>query len=320
MKKKNNIFDIVEGYYLAKLLVYLNRRGFFADPAKKRSIRGDSPDSHVLRFLMDRSDILIPDGANSVVMNPKYASYMELGFHIEKFLEAYGEFDLEGNEPLVKVDEGQFSQAFERASAFQDFGTVLKILSALKVRSILDLGCGAGNLIVQFCRESKSNTAIGIDQNAYLNGIASNKIAESDLQRRAKAIRGNVTEFYKLLSVSEIRSTQAIFGSSIFNEFFYRPADLIKFFKALKKYFPGRYLIVSDYYGSFNTPKANNKRLQHNYVHDVMQILTGQGLPPKDHQGWNEYYKKANCDLAYVYEGTDAGINWFIHIVRLGAK
>ena len=88
----------------------------------------------------------------------------------------------------------------------------------------------------------------------------------------------------------------------------------------MKKAFPGKFLVVVDYYGSFNTREANNKDLQHNYVHDVMQILTGQGVPPKNYKEWNEYYAKAKCNLLHVHEGRSNGIKWFIHIVKLGDR
>jgi len=48
-----------------------------------------------------------------------------------------------------------------------------------------------------------------------------------------------------------------------------------------------------------------------------MQLFSGQGVPPANYKAWNKYYTKAGCKLLNVYEGTNSGVNWFIHVVKM---
>jgi hypothetical protein len=75
--------------------------------------------------------------------------------------------------------------------------------------------------------------------------------------------------------------------------------------------------VITDYYSIYGTSAAANPVLQHNYLHDIMQIFSGQGLTPKDYKGWNVLYRKAGCRLLNVFEGESIGIKWFIHVLQL---
>ena len=317
--KAKNIFEIIESYYFAKLLTHLQNLGAFRNPRKKKLIKDFFPDKEIFHVLNTRTDIFEIVDDSSFVISPQYDSYMDLGIYIDKFLEAYGQFDSKGKYPLILTDQKKFANAFQSAAAFQTHDTILAILSALKITNLLDLGCGAGGLLVQFCKVNKLNRGIGIDQNPWLCKIAGQLVKKTRIMKRARIINGNVTKFDKLLSATELNTIGAVFGASIFNEFFRKPAELIGLLKKLNRHFAGKFLVISDYYGCLDTAKADKKAFQHNYIHDLMQILTGQGLPPKNSSQWNTYYRQAGCNLAYVYEGTENGINCFIHIVKLKA-
>ena len=313
---KKTLFDIIESYYAAHMLIHLNNRGVFKDPGKSRMVKNYFPNADVFRFLSTRTDILQPGNNGAFSINKKYGSYINSGFHIEKFLQAYGQFDAMS----IVIDERKFAETYQHATPFSNPGAVLNIFSLLQAQTILDLGCGTGNTMVQFCRQNKLNRAFGIDQNPHLNKAAKQLIKRNSLSARAKVVNGSVTEFDKLLHRAALEQVDVVYGASIFNEFFYSPRKLVALLRKLVKAFRGKFLVVVDYYGSFNSQQKNNRDLHHNYVHDVMQILTGQGVPPKDHKAWNEYYKKANATLLQIQEGSGDGINWFIHIVKLGNK
>lgn len=317
---KKTLFDIIESYYAAHLLIHLNDKGVFKEPGKKRLIKSYFPNADVFRFISTRTDILQPKDENSFIVNKKYGSYISSGFHIEKFLQAYGQFDTAAKQPSIIIDEEKFAETYQHATPFNNPRAVLNFFSLLQARTILDLGCGTGNLITQFCKQNKLNKAFGIDQNPHLNKVAAQLIKKNGLGRRAKIVNGTVTEFDEILDAATLQQVDVVYASSILNEFFYSPAKLVKLLKKLAKIFRGKFMVVADYYGTFHTREANNQDLQHNYVHDVMQVLTGQGVPPKDSRGWNEYYAKAKCKLVHVQEGNSGGINWFIHIVKFGDK
>ena len=49
-----------------------------------------------------------------------------------------------------------------------DGPTLTSVSSDLKVRSLLDLGCGSGSLLVDFCKSDSDCYAWGIDQNVEM--------------------------------------------------------------------------------------------------------------------------------------------------------
>jgi SAM-dependent methyltransferase len=347
---KQNIFDLIEGYYMANLLIYLSGKGAFAEKeaaGTKRAFhekgaagtKGAFPekeaagakgafgagefsglskkDAGILQILYDRTDIVVKK-KNGFALNPAYAAYPGMEFHIDKFLKAYGRFDSSGGSPRIEIDAAAFARAFEKVQAWHSYENIIAILSALKARTILDLGAGPGRLVELFCKAAPDNRAFGIDLNKHLCSHANLRLKRMGLGSRVKLKYGSVMDFDTLLSEAAIRSIDVVTGSNIFNEFFEEEKKLVGLLKRLRKTFAGKYLVVMDYYGVLNTRKADDKKFQHSYVHDLVQLFSGQGVPPENYQGWNKYYVLAKCSLMHVYEGTSDGINWFVHIVRLG--
>lgn len=351
---KQNIFDVIEGYYLANLLIYLSGKGAFTgDSGRDSGVKGGAgrdlggkgvtgrgagdkgvsggsaggkkgdefsglskKDAGLLQILYDRTDIVLKhkDGFR---LNPEYASYPAMGFHIDKFLKGYGRFDTSGDAPRIETDAAAFAQAFERVQAWHGYENIISILSALRAKTILDLGSGPGRLAELFCEAAPDHRAFGVDLNTYLCSHGNARLKGLGLGGRAKLKQGSVLEFDKLLSEAAIRSVDVVTGSNIFNEFFAEEKKLVGLLKRLRKAFGGKYLLVMDYYGVLDTIKANDRNLQHSYVHDLVQLFSGQGVPPGDYRGWNKYYVQAGCSLMHVYEGMSDGVNWFVHIVRL---
>jgi SAM-dependent methyltransferase len=188
----------------------------------------------------------------------------------------------------------------------------------MPVHHLLDLGCGAGALTVQFCQQGKNHTAVGIDAGSEMCSTARYFIKQAKLSTRIKIHCERAENFASVLPATVIQQTDIIVAGNLFNEFFKDEGTAaVRLLKKLKQYFPGRYLIVVDYYGILGTANYNDADLTHNYVHDMLQLFSGQGVPPANYKKWQKLYKAAGCILAEVTEGQSQGVNWFLHKLLL---
>jgi hypothetical protein len=72
-----------------------------------------------------------------------------------------------------------------------------------------------------------------------------------------------------------------------------------------------------DYYGKLTRLKRVGLKYRHTQVHDLIQVLTAQGVPPRNLEGWTSIYRRAGCLFEHAYEGDSQGIEWFVHVVKL---
>ena len=76
---------------------------------------------------------------------------------------------------------------------------------------------------------------------------------------------------------------------------------------------PGRALLVSDYYGCLG--QRDGRWFPKTALHDFVQVISGQGVPPPNLESWQAIYADAGCGLVHALEDDNA--SGFIHIVRL---
>jgi hypothetical protein len=87
----------------------------------------------------------------------------------------------------------------------------------------------------------------------------------------------------------------------------------IAWLRRLRQAFPSRHLLIADYYGRLGTGSARLNR--ETWLHDYAQLISGQGVPPHDHQQWQEIYHSSGCRLMHVIE--DVRTTLFLHVVVL---
>jgi hypothetical protein len=109
-----------------------------------------------------------------------------------------------------------------------------------------------------------------------------------------------------------------IHAGSLLNELFRGgPRAAIALLRRLRALFPDRLLFVTDYYGRLTHEGSSRARDLHAMLQDFVQAVSGQGIPPRDLDGWCSVYRAAGCAPIEAFEGTAEGLAWFIHVVRL---
>jgi hypothetical protein len=330
--RKREPLEIIEGFYLAHI-VYL----FYQQQVFER-LNGEREASEVaqefrydeelfealLDFIYQATDLLIRSRSGRYVFNCKYQRYYSLGFQFDKFIGSYGPaFPKLAQSLRAEALGRRFVNREVEARAYNTLGSppnplVIQIVQDLKLRSLIDLGCGPATLLAELCGADPLFRAWGIDESAAMCKVARERIACAHLSKRIRIIHADARSLDTYLRPQVRQRIAALQSKGLFNELFrYSNKGAIKYLEKLKAWFPGRLLFIVDYYGKLTRHQNVAPKYRHTLIHDLIQVITAQGIPPADLAGWIEVYDAAGCSVEHAFEGQSQGIEWFVHLVRL---
>jgi len=329
---RHGTLDVIEGFYTAHAVWALHRLGALsplaagANPSELAGQLGcDAPLLVALvEYVHQTTDLLDLDGDRYSVAAP-YRGYNALGFHLDKFIGAYGPAVAEildllhapGRGPALRNSDA-LARAFARRVAHRPSLT-LRLLRTWDVSSLLDLGCGAGTLLVELAESDPTFRGWGVDASRQMVDAATERVRLAGLGDRVQITEGDVRTMDEAVTRGIASAgVSAVYGRSLLNEFF---ADggrgATEVLTALRRLLPGRLLFVEDYYGHLTHGRGPDPAHQHTMLQDLAQVVSGQGVPPPDLASWARIYAAAGCGLLKVYEGDNDGIRWFVHVLAL---
>jgi hypothetical protein len=145
--------------------------------------------------------------------------------------------------------------------------------------------------------------------------IARSRLRDARLGKRVRFLEADCTRVRETVPASVRSQIQSLTCCNVANEMFARgERQAVKWFRELRKLFPGRPLSNCDYYGRLGRSK-NRKLQRQTLLHDYAQLISGQGVPPATIAEWRSIYSKAGCRLVHAIEDTST--TRFIHIVGL---
>lgn len=277
----------------------------------------------LMQFVYQTTDIVWLDTKGRYRLSPRYGAHSQLGFHIDKFVGAYGPAFARLDEAARAAALGEpYVDAARLADAYSglDFGgpsLVGRLIREWNVTNLLDLGCGPARLLMELAFADPTFEGWGIDSNPTMCAVAWRRLEASELSTRVRVLHRDVRTL-DVEAESALSRAEALHAGSLLNQFF-RLGDeqAVALVHRLKAQFGGKLLFVSDYYGKLTRLSKIPSRYRHTILQDVVQAISGQGVPPGCRDDWNAIYEEAECDLVKVYEGDATGINWFVHVVQL---
>jgi SAM-dependent methyltransferase len=214
------------------------------------------------------------------------------------------------------VDRDRHAVAFGRAPG-PGSALLPGLLGQLGLGRVLDLGCGTGELLVDLAGRDAGFQGWGVDANPAMVRAAKERLRASPTARdQVRFYVGDVTRPELGIPKDVARAASTVVAASLMNELFHPdPTTAVRWLGALVETIPGRLLIVVDYYGVLGHVAEPPPRQA---LHDWVQLITNQGVPPPDLDAWEAVYRAAGCSLLHAIQDAKAGA--FIHLVRLAAQ
>lgn len=209
------------------------------------------------------------------------------------------------------VDMVRHAAAFDIAEPAEALTEAAKIILDLGATGVIELGCGAGQTLCALATANPMLSADGIDANPEAVALASARIRARGLCDRVHVRSGDALD---VLGRIPREGVQVILAESMLNALWGEAGGVAMFVAGLARLLPGRLLVVSDYYSHLGQPDRGTART---LLHDLIQVVSGQGLAPPTCDGWASAYSAAGADLLQVLEASGDGIDRFIHLVRL---
>lgn len=317
-EKRWSAAELAEAFHLAHAVNYLVDTGLLSDrecPAGKlAAAHGLDPAvlSGMLDFLAARTD-LVSRGERGFRTGPGLGP-AERG-HIDQYLGAYGPNVAALPDILAgAVDSRSLTDRVRHARAFaggSGAGAALLpgLLGRLGLNHILDLGCGSGELLAELAGRDPAFRGHGVDANpGMIDAARARDLPAGQVQFSV----GDVTDPQACVPDDVRAGAEVLVASNLLNEFFGTDGAAAGWLGRLSQAFPGRLLVVVDYYGVLGHSADPPPRFA---LHDWIQLISGQGVPPPDLDGWQSVYQQAGCQLKHAIQDSKASV--FIHLVRL---
>ena len=324
---------LIEGFYVVRILDALSRIGVL-DRLDSGATVPDLCDEFgllperiapLLEYLSLRSDVVrkTAEGFAVDADDPETQFALHL---LDQYAGAYGPClsqlpdilsgDADGR---ALVDLSRHARAFARADRYQADPDILRLLGELGVTSFVDLGCGTAGLMIEHALGHQGSRCIGVDASAPAIAEARRRIAENGLSDRVRVVEGDVCRIADLVAADDRDSVQCLVATSVANAFFGEPGGtaIDAWFSALRRAFPGRIMILGDYFGSLGHPLQDPAALARGLFHDVAQVLSGQGIPPGDLDEWAKLLDRNGCTLIKAFEGEGGDMRRFILLLQL---
>jgi SAM-dependent methyltransferase len=310
--------DLAEAFHLAHAANHLVDAGLLGEQehpvAELAAARGLDPVllGGMLEFLAARTD-LVSRGETGFRAGPGMGP-AQRGI-IDQYLGAYGPNVAALPDILSGAVNGRsLTDRVRHARAYADAsgaGAALLpgLLGKLGLDHVLDLGCGSGQLLAELAGRDPAFHGHGVDANPGMIEVALARDLPAD---RIRFCVGDVTD-PRTCVLDDVRAdTEVLVASNLLNELFGTSGAAAGWLRLLGGAFPGRLLVVADYYGVLGHRAEPPPHLA---LHDWIQLISGQGVPPPDLDGWQSVYRQADCQLLHAIQDSKTSV--FIHLVRL---
>ena len=211
------------------------------------------------------------------------------------------------------IDRMRHADAFDNVETLEE-NTLPLLVAQLGLLTILDVGCGAGQLLVRLAKEQSSFRGWGLESNPRMRALANAHAKAAQVGRRVKILAGDGRKLVEHVDEAISAKLQAVVAVQFVNEMFGQgDQEATNWLTTLRNHLPGRILIISDYYGRLGSRIHESRRLT--LVHDHAQLLSGQGVPPSTRAQWMKIYRKAGVRLIHAIE--DVSSTRYIHLLAL---
>ncbi len=321
--------DLVEAFQLAHAVWTLHDLDVLASLERPSSARALAAKhgldgrllQGVLEYVAERTDLVRKDKSRFVATD-QYAQPSR--FLLDLYAGAFGPNAVQLGRLLAKpalapgaVDRRRHARAFAHSGPAA-VAWLTSFVQQLAWNHVLDLGCGPANLLAQLAQNDPQFQGWGVDANPAMCKTARARLRAVSASARVKIVQGDARRPRDAVPAAVRAAVQAVVARQVANEMFGDGSSgAIAWLTELREAFPGRPLLIEDYYGRLGS-KHGGEQDRQTLLHDYAQLISGQGIPPPGLREWRKIYAAAGCRLAHVTEDTSS--TRFIHVVVLSEK
>ncbi|WP_328442078.1 methyltransferase domain-containing protein [Streptomyces sp. NBC_00457] len=187
------------------------------------------------------------------------------------------------------------------ATLFSFFHTpaVLRAMRGRKVRRVLDVGCGGGQLIVDACLRDPSLTGIGIDNSPDAIAWANDLARRSGVADRVEFVVGDAFAPETWPAVCA-EADGLCMMSALHEHFRHGEQAVVDLLDEISARFPHlKVLLVGE-------PELRFDGRENDDDFFLIHVLSGQGLP-RDRSAWFDVFEKSRLECRQVYTRPGAG-------------
>jgi SAM-dependent methyltransferase len=313
--------DLTQGFFLSHALLTLERLGIL-ESLREPLTAGDVAAKHQVNEEVLEATLWMLAAKTSVVRyrSGKYQTTSAFDpqacFYLLQYAGSYGANAHQLAKILRKpsagrylVDREQHRRAYEQIQTSGN-DPLARMVLQLGFNRVLDLGCGTANMLLYLASHRKDFIGWGMDNSPQMCAAARRRVAATRNGRRIKILHADSRALKSAISAPIFEQVEAITAKGVANEFFAEGiSEAVAWLANIKALFPGRTLLIADYYGhGFKKKPGRVVRLL-----DYVQVISWQGVPPPDVAGWETVYRAAKCKLIQTVEHLPT----FIHVLKL---
>ena len=164
----------------------------------------------------------------------------------------------------------------------------------------MDLGCGSGDIIIDFCKRQKSFKGVGLDIDPKAIEVAKENVKKNNLENRIELITGDMLDPKTYSDKISSKGEKVAFNAIMALHEFLINGDIavINVLKRMKEEFPGSYFIL----GEFNRCSDEEfskipiyERMHMLFYQEIIHGLTDQDLASLN--TWKQIFKDSSVEL-----------------------
>lgn len=176
-------------------------------------------------------------------------------------------------------------------------------LKELGVETVVDLGCGSGNILIDFCQRQQSLHGVGVDIAQGALDEARGRADKAGAGKRITLIHGDMTDPKTYAAKLSVKGEKLAFNALMSLHEFLRDGEqaVVQILKRMKQHFPGSYFLLGEFNRISDAEFATMglaKRMHMLFYQEIIHGMTPQGL--SDIVGWKRMFAAAGVEVLEI--------------------
>ncbi|MYN45771.1 methyltransferase domain-containing protein [Pseudoduganella sp. FT93W] len=265
-----------------------------------------------LHYTVRYSGLIQLDSYGQVALSDFLKSSDTARFRMLKFLGAYNACVTRPG--VSNTETGLLALAY-RQLARRAPSQLVSLLAELRPRNVLEIGCGSAPVLRALAVQDTSVSGLAVDNDVNMVALARELVLEQRLSDRITVSVASLLQLAKCPPTAHAPFDTVVLRS-VLNGSFAEGTEPVRLLSAIASTYQEAQIVISEYLSQLGTSAGAANGSVQTLSHDLIQVFSGQGLPPANLKDWDAIYSAAGVRrLARRVDRSLAGITQFTDIV-----